>query len=78
LFWLLCTSLFFIGGLLSAKFFNIAKVTSILLVSFLTFVGFVLSSPVGLMSFYALMIIVGFSAYVLILLIAGITKTILN
>ncbi len=78
LFWLLCTILFSIGDLLSAKFFSIGKVHNILLITFLTFVGFVFSSPIGLMTVLGLAIIVGFFAYTLILLIMVKTKAVLN
>src|SRR5215213_2606490 len=61
LFWLFCTSLFCTSGFLLAKSLQLQKLFIILLVTFLTFLGFVSSSPIGLMSLLGLPVLIPFA-----------------
>jgi hypothetical protein len=78
LLWLFCTSLFCTSGLLLAKLLRLQKVFTILLVAFLTLLGFVSSSVIGLMSLLGLPVLIPFSAFVVILLIVVKAKAVLR
>jgi hypothetical protein len=69
LFWLFCTSLFFTSGWLLAKSLQIRKAFTVLLVAFLTIIGFVSSNVIGLMTLLGLPILIPFSMFVIILLL---------
>jgi hypothetical protein len=69
LFWLFCTGLFFTSGLLVAKSLRLQKLFTFSLVLFLTLLGFVSSSPIGLMSLYSLTVLFSFAVFVIILLL---------
>lgn len=69
LLWLFCTILFCTSGLLLARLLRLQKIYTVLLVAFLTLLGFVSSSVIGLMSLLGLPVLIPFSAFVIILLI---------
>jgi hypothetical protein len=68
LFWLFCTSLFLTSGWLLAKSLQLQYPFNIALIVFLTFLGFISSSVVGLMGFLGLPVLVPYSVFVVILL----------
>ena len=75
LFWFLCTNLFLASGWMLAKSLQLPEKFTILLVGFLTFVGFVSSSPLGLMTLLGLPVLIPFGVFVVILLLIVKAKT---
>jgi hypothetical protein len=75
LFWILCTSLFCISSLLTIQFFGWDKlIDKVLLISFLTFIGFFSSSPIGLMTVCGLPVLAPFFVLFILLLIGSSKK----
>jgi len=72
LFWLLCTTLFCVSSLFTVKFYAIEKaIDKILIVSFLTFIGFFCASSIGLMTILGLPVLVPFFVFIIVLLIGS-------